>query len=49
MSPYHHKTFTLIDQGWSPAEIAGLFDVSRNTLDARISRARKAAGARRTP
>lgn len=49
MSPDDHKTFILLDQGWSPAEIARLLDISRNTLDARISRARKAARARRTP
>lgn len=48
MSPDDHKTFTLIDQGWSPAEIARLLGVSRNVLDARVSRARKAARARRT-
>jgi len=49
MNPDDQKTFTLIDQGWSPAEIARLLGISRNTLDARISRARKAARARRTP
>jgi len=49
MSPGDQETFTLISQGWSPAEIARLLGVRRNTLDARISRARKAARARRTP
>jgi len=49
MSPDDKKTFMLIDQGWSPAEIATFLGISRNTLDARISRARKAARARRTP
>jgi DNA-directed RNA polymerase specialized sigma24 family protein len=40
--------FVLMEQGWSPAEIAQKLDVTRNALDARISRARKAARARRT-
>lgn len=48
MSPGDHETFKLISQGWSPSEIARLLGISRNTLDARISRARKAARARRT-
>ena len=42
------KAFVLLEQGWSPAEIAEELGVTRNTLDARISRARKAARARRT-
>lgn len=49
MSSDDKKTFIMINEGWSPAEIAGLLGISRNTLDARISRARKAARARRTP
>jgi DNA-directed RNA polymerase specialized sigma24 family protein len=42
------RFFLLKEQGWSPAEIAQILGVDRNTLDARISRARKAARARRT-
>jgi len=41
--------FVLLAQGWSPAKIAEELGITRNTLDARISRARKAARARRTP
>ena len=40
--------FVLMEQGWSPMEIAQVLGITRNTLDARISRARKAARARRT-
>jgi DNA-directed RNA polymerase specialized sigma24 family protein len=39
---------TLESRGWSRAEIAEEFGIQRNTLDARISRAQKAARARRT-
>ncbi len=41
-------SFVLREQGWSPAEIAQMLGIDRNTLDARMSRARKAARARRT-
>jgi DNA-directed RNA polymerase specialized sigma24 family protein len=48
MSPDDRRAFELRAQGWSPAEIADLLGIARNTLDARISRVRKAARARRT-
>jgi hypothetical protein len=48
MSPDDRRSFVLLEQGWSPAEIAQMLGIPRNTLDARISRARKAARARRT-
>jgi len=40
-------TFVMLSAGWSPEEIAEVLGMARNTLDARISRARKAARARR--
>jgi DNA-directed RNA polymerase specialized sigma24 family protein len=43
MSFDDRMSFVLREQGWSPAEIAQMLGVERNTLDARISRARKAA------
>lgn len=48
MSSDDRMSFVLREQGWSPAEIAQMLGIDRNTLDARISRARKAARARRT-
>lgn len=42
-------TFVMLADGWSPTEIARMLGMARNTLDARISRARKSARARRTP
>ena len=42
------RSFVLLEQGWSHAEIAQIRGINRDTLDARISRARKAARARRT-
>jgi len=47
-SPRDRMSFVLREQGWSPAEIAQMLGIDRNTLDARMSRARKAARARRT-
>lgn len=47
-SPNDRMSFVLRDQGWSPAEIAKMLGIDRNTLDTRMSRARKAARARRT-
>lgn len=50
-APLNHDdlvAFELQARGWSRAEIAEEFGVKRNTLDARISRAQKAARARRT-
>jgi hypothetical protein len=47
-SPHDRISFVLREQGWSPAEIAQMLGIDRNTLDARMSRARKAARARRT-
>jgi len=41
--------FVMLAAGWTSGEIARVLGVARNTLDARISRARKAARARRTP
>jgi DNA-directed RNA polymerase specialized sigma24 family protein len=43
MSPDDRMSFVLREKGWGPAEIAQMLGVARNTLDARISRARKAA------
>lgn len=40
--------FVLLAAGWTPQEIALQLGITRNTFDARISRARKAARARRT-
>jgi hypothetical protein len=40
-------TFVLLADGWSPEEIARMHGINRNTLDARISRARKASRLRR--
>lgn len=48
MSPADRVSFVLNEQGWSPAEIARMLGIGRNTLDARMSRARKAAQARGT-
>lgn len=47
-NPDDRMSFVLREQGWSPAEIAQVLGIERNTLDARMSRARKAARARRT-
>jgi DNA-directed RNA polymerase specialized sigma24 family protein len=49
MKPADQSAFVLLAAGWSAEEIAQTFGIARNTLDARISRARKAARARRTP
>jgi DNA-directed RNA polymerase specialized sigma24 family protein len=48
MKPVDQKAFTLLAAGWTPEEIAHTLGISRNTFDARISRARKAARTRRT-
>jgi DNA-directed RNA polymerase specialized sigma24 family protein len=40
-------TFVLLANGWSPEEIARMYGINRNTLDARIGRARKASRLRR--
>ncbi|HUY44676.1 MAG TPA: sigma factor-like helix-turn-helix DNA-binding protein [Streptosporangiaceae bacterium] len=48
MSFDDRMSFVLKEQGWSPAEIAQMLGIDRNALDARMSRARKAARARRT-
>jgi len=47
-SPRDRVSFVLREQGWSPAEIARMLGIDRNTLDARMSMARRAARARRT-
>jgi DNA-directed RNA polymerase specialized sigma24 family protein len=47
-SPDDRVSFVLREQGWSQAEIARMLGIGRNALDARMSRARKAARARRT-
>ena len=47
MSRDDRTAFVLRSQGWSGAEIAQLLGTERNTLDARMSRARRAARARR--
>jgi RNA polymerase sigma factor (sigma-70 family) len=49
LCPQDRKMFLLLEQGWSRPEIAEILDSQRDTLDTRISRARKAARARRTP
>lgn len=41
--------FVMLAAGWSPAEVAQVAGMARNTLEVRISRARKAARARRAP
>lgn len=48
MGPEDQTAFTLAHEGWTPLEIAQVLGVSRGTLDTRMSRARKAARARRT-
>lgn len=48
MSPDERVSFVLGEQGWSRAEIARMLGIGRNALDARMSRARKGAQARRT-
>jgi RNA polymerase sigma factor (sigma-70 family) len=48
MNSDDQMSFVLRERGWSPAEIAQMLGIDRNTLDVRISRARKAARARRT-
>jgi RNA polymerase sigma factor (sigma-70 family) len=48
MSFDDRRSFVLREQGWSPAEIAQVLGIDRNTLDVRMSRARKAARSRRT-
>jgi RNA polymerase sigma factor (sigma-70 family) len=47
MSPDDQVAFELWADGWSYSEIAQMLGISRNTLDVRISRARKAAKQRR--
>lgn len=49
LAPQDRNAFLLLEQGWSPAEIARILGIERAALDARMSRARKAARARRTP
>lgn len=49
LNPQDRRAFLLQEQGWSLAEIARFLGIERGALDARISRARKAARARRTP
>jgi len=48
MSPDVGVSLVLGEQGWSRAEIAQMLGIGRNALDVRMSRARKAAQARRT-
>ena len=48
LSEDDQATFVLLADGWSPEEIARIHGINRNTLDARISRARKASRLRRT-
>lgn len=48
MAEQDRVAFVLLTAGWRPEEIARTLGMGRNTLDARISRARKAARARRT-
>jgi Sigma-70, region 4 len=48
LSQNDRATFVLLADGWSPEEIARIHGINRNTLDARISRARKASRLRRT-
>ncbi len=47
MKAHDRTAFVLLAAGWSPEEIARTLGLSRNTFDARVSRARKAARARR--
>lgn len=47
MSPADQTAFVLLAAGWTPTEIAQTLGITRNTFDARVSRARKAARARR--
>lgn len=49
MAERDQAAFVMLAAGWTSGEIARVLGVARNTLDARISRARKAARARRTP
>lgn len=48
MSPADQTAFVLLAAGWTPTEIAQTLGITRNTFDARVSRARKAARTRRT-
>jgi DNA-directed RNA polymerase specialized sigma24 family protein len=48
LNPQDRKTFLLLEQGWSRAEVAWIVDIQPAALDTRISRTRKAARARRT-
>lgn len=48
LDPQDRRAIELDEQGWSRAEIGQALGVGRGALDARISRARKAARARRT-
>jgi DNA-directed RNA polymerase specialized sigma24 family protein len=48
ISPDVGVSLVLDEQGWSRAEIARILGIGRNALDARMSRARKGAQARRT-
>ncbi len=48
MKPADQSAFVLLAAGWTPEEIARTLGITRNTFDARISRARKTARARRT-
>jgi DNA-directed RNA polymerase specialized sigma24 family protein len=48
MNPADQTAFVLMSAGWTPEEIARTLGITRNTFDARTSRARKGARARRT-
>lgn len=48
MSPDDRVALELWADGWNYSEIAQMLGISRNTLDVRLSRARKAAEPRRT-
>ncbi|MHB8296096.1 MAG: sigma factor-like helix-turn-helix DNA-binding protein [Acidimicrobiales bacterium] len=48
MKPADRSAFVLLSAGWTPEEIARTLGITRNTFDARISRARKTARTRRT-
>ncbi len=48
MKAADQTAFALLAAGWTPEEIARTLGITRNTFDARISRARKAARTRRT-
>jgi len=48
MAKRDQAAFVMLAAGWTSGEIARVLGVARNTLDARISRARKAARAWRT-